>query len=54
MQLTKEQEQKEFEDWIVKNWAKKYHNFSINEDGTYFYSAMDDAFYVWLGARGWV
>lgn len=48
-----EKEQSEFEDWIRKNWTKKHHNFSIKDDGDYYYDAMETAFNVWLGARGW-
>lgn len=42
----------EFEQWVRKNWDKKYRNFSIMDDGKYFYGAMQDAFDVWCGAKG--
>jgi VCBS repeat-containing protein len=47
-------ERKEFEDWIKSNWDSMYHNFSIKKNGDYFYNAMEDAWAVWLGARGYV
>jgi len=47
-------ERKQFQEWITNNWLPKYHNFSIKENGTYFYDAMEDAWGVWLGARGYV
>ena len=34
----------QFEDYIKESWHKKHHNFSINDDGTYFYNAMQDSF----------
>jgi hypothetical protein len=48
-----EHERNLFEDYIKRNWDKKHHNFSLNDDGDYFYNAMDDAFMVWLAAKGW-
>jgi len=48
-----EKEREEFEYWVRQNWSRKHHNFSIKDDGEYFYNAMNDAFSVWLGARGW-
>ena len=47
-------ERKEFQQWILDNWNSKHHNFSIKENGDYFYSAMEDAWGVWLGAKGYV
>jgi hypothetical protein len=41
-----------FEAWVRKNWERKHHNFSVKDDGKYFYTAMQDAFDVWLGAKG--
>ena len=34
----------QFEDYIRTYWDKKYHNFSIKDDGNYFYNAMQDAY----------
>ena len=46
-------ERERFEEWIRENWAVKYHNFSRDENtNLYFYSAMQDAWDVWLGAMG--
>ena len=47
-------ERKEFQQWITENWSPKYHNFSLKENGTYFYDVMEDAWGVWLGAKGYV
>lgn len=42
----------EFENWIKNNWDRKHHNFSVKDNGKYFYYSMQDAFDVWLGAKG--
>ena len=47
-------ERKQFQEWISNNWSPKHHNFSLKENGDYFYGAMEDAWGVWLGARGYV
>lgn len=45
-------ERSKFEDYIRKNWDKKYHNFSIvNEQ--YYFGSMQDAWRVWLYARNY-
>ena len=49
-----DKERKEFQNWIIGNWLPKYHNFSLKEDGEYYFGAMEDAWGVWLGARGFI
>jgi hypothetical protein len=48
-----EKERELFEAYIRRNWERKHHNFSLKDDGNYFYSTMEDAFMVWLGSKGW-
>lgn len=42
--ITEEFIRNQFEDYIKHNWKKKFHNFSIKDDGEYFYIAMQDAY----------
>lgn len=48
-----DEERKLFQQWIMNNWNPKYHNFSLKDDGKYYYSTMQDCFDVWLGAKGY-
>jgi hypothetical protein len=42
--ITEEFIREQFEAYIRHYWKKKFHNFSIKDDGEYFYVAMQDAF----------
>jgi hypothetical protein len=52
--LLTDKERRDFQHWISVNWHPKYHNFSIKEDGSYYFDAMEDAWGVWLGAKGFI
>lgn len=40
-----------FQEWILNNWKPKYHNFSLKEDGKYYFDSMEDAWTLWLAAK---
>ncbi len=44
-------ERKRFQYWVLNNWKAQHHNFSLKENGSYFYIAMEDAWQVWLAAK---
>lgn len=46
-----EKERARFEQWIKIDWNAKYHNFSLKENGEYYFDAMEDAWGIWLLAK---
>ena len=52
--ITDDKERMDFQRWITANWLPKYHNFSLKDNNRYFFEAMEDAWGVWLGAKGYI
>ena len=44
-------EKEYFEEFIKETWDKKYHNFSVTDEGTYYFSQMEDAWVTWWTGR---
>ena len=40
-----------FQEWILNHWLPRYQNFSLKEDGKYYFNAMEDAWTLWLAAK---
>lgn len=40
-----------FQEWILRDWHPKYHNFSLKENGEYYFQHMEDCWRIWLAAK---
>lgn len=40
-----------FQTWVLDHWHPRYHNFSLKENGAYYYQIMEDCWQVWLAAK---
>ena len=51
IKLNTNTEKESFKRYIEENWNPKNHNFSIKDNGDYYYSAMQDAWDIWIDSR---